>query len=181
MAVKWVVKELLTAIKMNNFGIRRMTAAEQQATVDAERLAGDNFFNTDKKTMEIYQSGSGSVFKVTELSNFVFRSGDRVGVGSVEKKVYDEEITNMKGISNTRIIVLLDYLPEVNQAGSVKVTVTDGVSPVTVTENFTSNPAPITIFKRFEINTSSFAIDDILNIQILGTQVNIDHVEIRSI
>ena len=181
MAIKWVVKELLTAIKMNNFGVRRLSSAEEIASLDVERLAGDIIHNTDSKALEMYQSGTGSTFKVTELSNFIFRSDNRVGIGSTEKKIYDQAINNQRGISNTKIIVTLDYLAEVSQAGSVKVTVTDGITPVTVTHAFSSNPSPVTVFDRFEVATTSFAIDDILNIQVLGTQVNIDHVEMRAI
>lgn len=181
MAVKWAVKELLTALKMNNFGIRRLSDAEEVATLDTERLAGDNIFNTDVKAMNIYQSGAGSTFKITEISNFIARYDVPIGIGASEQTIYDDEITNMKGISNTRVLVTLDYIAEISQAGSVKVTVTDGTTPVTITESFNSNPAPVQTYKKFIVDTTSFAINDILNIQVLGTQVNIDHVEIRSI
>ena len=181
MATKWAVKELLTAVKMNQMGIRRMTDAEQVAILDADRLAGDSFHNSDNKAFQVYQSGNGSVFDITELANFFFRSDPQIGVGASEQTLYDEETLNVKGFCNTRVFVTLEYLAEANQAGSVKARVTDGVTPVTDTESFSSNPSPVTIVKRFEVDTTAFDIDVKLNIQVLGTQVNIEHVEIRCI
>lgn len=179
--IKWAVKELLTAIKMNNFGIRRASVSEQVATLDIERLSGDNYFNTDHKAPEIYQSGSGGTFKVTQLSNFIVRQEGSVGIAGTEKTILEEQVPNMRGISNTKIFATLKYLAEPNQAGSVKLTVTDGVTPVTDTAAFSSNPAPVDVYERLEVDTSSFTIDDILTIKILGTQVNISHIEIRSL
>ncbi len=85
----------------------------------------------------------------------------------------------MRGISNTRVYVNLDYLPEVSVAGDVNVTVTDGSSPVTVTDSFSSNPTPVVIFKKFVIDTTSFSQEDILNIVIKATNCVVDHVEAR--
>ena len=178
---EWLVKELMTRVKMNNFGIRRASRAEQVAVLDVDRLIGDNYFGTDDKTMEIYQSGSGATFKRTQLSNFIFRSGVEVGIGAVEATIYDEEINNQDGVSNTRVLVFVDYIAEVSQAGSVKVTVTDGSSPVTVTDSFSSNPTPVRQFFKFVIDTSSFAIDDLLNILVLATQANVKNVEMRCV
>ncbi len=179
--VKWAVKELLTSLKLNNFGIRRASRAEQVAVIDVDRLAGDNYFGTDDKTPEIYQSGSGATFKRTQLSNMIFRNGVEVGAGASEKTLFDEEINNQDGISNTRVIVFLDYIAEVSQAGDVNVTVTDGSSPVTVTDSFSSNPTPVRQFFKFVIDTSSFAIDDLLNIVVKATQANIKNIEMRCV
>ncbi len=178
--VKWLVKELLTSLKLNNFGVRRASDSEQVAVLDVERLAGDIYHNTDSKAMQVYQSGSGATFKKTEYSNFIFRSGVEIGV-TTEQTIHDEEINNQEGVSNTNVLVTLDYIAEVSQAGSVKVTVTDGSSPVTVTDAFSSNPTPVRQFKKFIVDTSSFALDDLLNVLILGTQVNIKNVEMRCI
>ncbi len=178
---EWLVKELMTRVKMNNFGIRRASDSEQVAVLDVDRLAGDAYHNTDDKTLQVYQSGSGATFKKTQHSNFIFRSSIEVGVGASEKTIYDEEVNNMEGISNTRVIVTIDYLAEVSQAGDVNVTVTDGSSPVTVTDSFSSNPTPVRQFFKFVIDTSSFAIDDLLNIVVKGTQVNINNVEMRCV
>ncbi len=179
--IKWVIKELISSIKLNNFGLRRATTAEQAAILDTERLAGDLWHNSTDLALEMYQSGSGSTFDVTELSNFIFRSDVPIGVSTVEQTIYDEEINNMRGISNTRVYVNLDYLPEVSVAGDVNVTVTDGSSPVTVTDSFSSDPTPVIVFKRFVINTSSFSQEDILNIVIKATNCVVDHVEARCI
>ncbi len=178
---EWLVKELLTRVKMNNFGLRRASSSEQIAVIDVDRLAGDLYQNTDNKALQMYQSGSGATFKKTEYSNFIFRSSIEVGIGSVEKTIYDEETHNMEGVSNTRIMVFIDYLAEVSQAGSVKVTVTDGTTPITVTDSFSSDPTPVRQFFKFIIDTSAYTIDDLLNIKVLGTQVNINNVEMRCI
>ncbi len=178
---KWGVKELLTAVKMNNSTLRRATRAEQIAEIDANRLIGDMYHGSDDKALEIYQGGSGATFNLTEMSNFIFREPTEVGVGSSEQTIYDEEINNQKGVSNTRVFVFLDYIAEVSQAGDVNVTVTDGSSPVTVTDSFSSNPTPVRQFFKFVIDTSSFAIDDLLNIIVKATQANVKNVEMRCI
>lgn len=180
--IKWAVKELLTSLKLNNFGVRRASRSEQIAVLDVDRLIGDIYQGTDDKALEMYQGGSGATFDLTEFSNFIFRSNVPMAVGSSEKTLYDEEINNMLGISNTRVFVSLDYLPAVSLAGDVNVTVTDGSSPVTVTDSFSSNPTPVDIFKKFVIDTSSFAKDDILDIVVKATNVdNVDHVEMRCV
>ena len=181
MATSWGLKELLAKVKMNQLGIPKYSDAEQIAIIDSSRLAGMSNYNTDNKAFQIYQSGNGSTFSISELSNFFFRQDAQIGIGSVEQTIIDEETLNHKGFCNTRVFITLEFLAEVSQAGSVKARVTDGTTSVTVTESFSSNPTPVTTFHRFEVDTTSFAIDVKLNIQVLGTQVNIEHVEIRCI
>ncbi len=179
--IKWGVKELLTALKMNNTTLRRATPAEQVAELDVNRLAGDLYHNSTDKMLEIYQGGAGSTFDITEITNFIFKSDLRIGIGAVEEKIWDIETHNMRGVSNNRIIVNIDYLAFVSLAGSVKVTVKDGTTPITVTDSFSSDPTPVDQFFRFVIDTTAYTIDDILNIKVLGTNVNINNVEMRCV
>lgn len=181
MVTKWSVKELLSAVKMNNFGIRRLTDSEELATLDSERLAGDVIFNSDNKAMHVYQSGTGSTFLLTELSNFLFRNSTQLGIGSSKLTVYDEPFVNTAGRFNRRVFVSVEYLPYVSLAGTVDAVVTDGSSPITVADAFSSNPTPVLIYKTLVVDTTSFTLDDILNIQLAVQNAEIQYVEFRGV
>ncbi len=181
MVVKWSVKELLSAVKMNSFGNRRMTDAEQIAQIDSVRFEGDQYHSSDHKTLQIYHSGDGSVFDITELTNFLFRDDTNLGIGSSKLVVYDEPFVNFNGKMNTRVFVTVAYLPYVSLAGTVDATVTDGSSPITVTGAFSSDPTPVELYKTFEVVTTSFTIDDILNVKLEVQNAEIQFVEFRSI
>ena len=181
MATKWTIKELLTSVKLNQMGIRRMTDAEQIAIIDADRLAGDSFHNLDNKALQVYQSGTGSTFDITELTNFLFRDATNIGVTTPKSTVYDEQFVNVRGKLNMRVFVTLQYLQETNEAGEVEIVVTDGTTPVTVTDTLSSNPAPVKVYKTYIVDTTSFTEDDILNIQVKLTQVQVEFVEFRGV
>lgn len=181
MAVSWAVKELLSAVKMNSFGNRRMTDAEQIAQIDSVRFVGDQYHNTSNKTLQIYHSGTGSTFDITELTNFLFRDETQFGIGSSKTKVYDEPFVNSKGKMNTSVFVYVEFLQYVSLAGTIDATLTDGSSPVTVTNGFSSDPTPVVIYKTFVLDATSFTLDDVLNVELELQNCEVRYVEIRSI
>ncbi len=181
MAISWAVKELLTAVKMNNFGVRRMSDAEQLATLNSARLLGDNYYNTDHKTLQIYQTGDDSNFDITQLSNFLYRDESQIGAGSSTQTLYDEAFINNQGKMNTRVFVLIEYLKETSQAWSIDAIVTDGSSPITTSISGGSDPSPVPIYDVLEINTTSFTIDDILNIKLDVNDAQIQFIEMRGV
>ena len=181
MAIKWAIKELLTAVKMNNTTIRRMSDAEQIASLNSERLAGDLIENTDHKTLQKYNSGASSIFNVTEFSNFLFRDESQIGAGSSTLTLYNEAFINNQGKMNTRVFVLIEYLKETSQAGSIDAIVTDGSSPITTNINWSSDPSPVLTYVVMEVVTTSFAIDDILNIKLDVNDAQIQYIEMRGV
>ena len=181
MVTDWALKELLTKVKMNQLSIPKYSDAEQIAILDIERLAGMVNYNTDNKAVQVYQSGAGSTFDITELTNFLFRDITNIGITTPKSTVHDEEFVNTQGKLGTRVFVSLQFLQEVSVAGEVEIIVTDGTTPVTVTDTLSSNPAPVKVYKTYIMDTTSFAIDDVLNIQVKLTQVQIEFVEFRGI
>ena len=78
MALKWALKELLASIKLNQLNTPHYTTAEQQGIIDGDRVVGMTSFNTDDKTLQTYQGGTGSTFKITEFTNFLFRNSANI-------------------------------------------------------------------------------------------------------
>jgi len=179
MVTKWAVKELLTSDKMNKMTLRRGTDAEQVAIPDNERSAGDPWFNEDRTVLQIYHSGSGAVFKVSEITNLLYRQRAEIGIGATKKTVYDEPFVNTNGKFSNVVFITLEYTPFVSAAGEVEVIVTDGVTPVTSNVTFSSDPAPTTVKKTFILVTGSFTLDDTLNIQLLVQNASVKNVEFR--
>jgi len=181
MVTKWAVKELLTAVKMNQMGIRRITVAEQVAILDADRLVGDTFYQDDNNALQVYQSGLGATFDFTQLSNFLFRDKTQIGIGAIKATIYDEQFVNTKGKMNTRVFMSVEYLPYVSLAGEVEVIITDGVGPISAKDIFTADPTPTIVYKTFELITTTFTLDDVLNMQVLAQNAEVQYVEFRGI
>lgn len=181
MVNKWIVKELLAAVKMNQLSIPKYSDAEQIAIIDGSRLAGMVSYNTDNKAIQIYQSGLTSTFNITELSNFLLRDDSNIGITTPKNTVYDEGFVNTRGRMNNKVFVSLEYLQEISIAGEIEIVVTDGVTPITNTDTLTSDASPIKKYKTYTIDTTSFALDKVLNIQVKLTQVSIEFTEFRGL
>lgn len=181
MATDWAVKELITAVKMNQTVVPKYTRAEQEAVLDANRLAGMVSYNKDKKALNVYQAGTGSTFNVTELSNFLYRNDVLVGIGSTLTTVHNEAFVNNQGKMNTRVFVIVEYLPYASLAYEVRGIVTDGVTPVNDEDTGTAGGAPSKVYKVFEIDTSSFTLDDILNVKLEVKNAEVQYVEFRGV
>jgi hypothetical protein len=159
--------------------VRRGSDSEQQAIPDNERSFGDPWVNTDRKVLQIYHSGSGANFKVSEISNLLFRSRSKIGIGSTKRTVYDEEFINTNGKLSNVVFVIVEYTPFTSAAGEVEAIVTDGSSPVSDKDTFSSDPTPTAVQKTFILESSGFTLDDILNIQLLVQNANVRFVEFR--
>ena len=181
MATEWIFKELLTAVKQNQLGIPKYSSAEQIAIIDSRRLAGMTNFSTDNKTLQIYQSGAGSTFNITELTNFLYKNTVNVGITTPAKIVYDEPFINNKGKMNTRVFVTLQYLQEVSVAGQIKITLDHPGTNIVNTDVLASTGSPTLTEITYELDSSNIAEDDVVNIFIELLQVGIQNVEIRSI
>ena len=181
MADQWTVKELLASVKMNQLGNPKYSDAEQVAIIDASRLPGMVSYNTDDKSVNIYQSGTGSNFDITKLTNFLFRNSANVGVTSPKATVYDEGFINSRGKMENRVFVTLEYLQEVSIAGEIEIVVTDGSSPVTTTDTLSSDGAPVKKYITYIMDTTSFALNDQLDVQVKLTQVSVAFTEIRGV
>jgi hypothetical protein len=181
MATEWAVKELLTAEKMNKFGNRRMTTAEQLAVVDTARLVGDQYQHTDRKTLQIYQSGLGATFKFTELTNLLYRDETQMGSDNTTRTLVNEAFVNKDGRMGTRVFFVFEYLPEASQVWSIDCIVTDGTTPVTVTRSGTAGGSPTAVYDVVEVATTSFAEDDVLNCKMDVNDAQIQYVEIRGV
>lgn len=181
MATKWTIKELLASVKMNQLGISKYSITEQQAIADSERLAGMATYNTDDKSLEVYQGGTGSTFNITKLTNFLFRDKTNLGIGSSLTTVYDESFVNNQGKMNTRVFVIVEYLLEASQVFEITARVTDGVSPIVETISGTAGGSPVKTVKVFEMATTSFTIDDILDIELDLKNAQVEFVEFRGV
>lgn len=181
MATDWAIKELITAVKMNQLSVPKYTEAEQQAILDINRLQGMPSFNKDKNTLDIYHRGTGSNFHVTRLTNFLFRDATQIGIGSSLQTVYDEAFINTQGKMNTNVYVTIEYLLEASQSYEITATATDGSSPDSDTISGTAGGAPTVQYKTFVLDTSGFTIDDIINIQLKVKNAQIQYVEFRGV
>ena len=181
MATDWTVKELLAAVKMNQLGVPKYTAAEAVAILDLSRAAGMINYNTENKTVQIYQSGNGSVFDITRLSNLLHRDATNIGITTPKAVTHDESFVNVRGLMNTSLFVTMEYLQETSIAGEIEIIVTDGVSPITNTDTLSSDGAPVKKYIEYTIDTTSFAEDDVLQVTIGLTQVSVAMVELRGI
>ena len=180
MANKWEVKELLSAVKMNSLGVPQYSDSEQIGIVDTGRLKGMTMYNTDHETLQVYQGGNGSVFSKTILSNYLFRDKTNLGIFT-KKTVYDEHFVNTEGKMNTRVFVAMEYLQEISIAGEIEIIVTNGSSPVNASIGLISQVSPVKRYIEFELDTTSFSLDDVLRVQVNLTQVQVEFVEMRGI
>jgi len=181
MVTNWSLKELLASVKMNQLGVSKYSSTEQIAIIDSQRLVGMVTYNTDNKAMQIYQSGVGATFNITELTNFLFKNNVNLGITIPKQTVYNESFVNTKGKMNISVFVSLQFLQEVSIAGEIQIVVTDGITPVTVTDSLSSTATPTKIYRTYAVATTSFAIDTVLQIQVKLTQVQIEFVEMRGI
>lgn len=177
---KWLVKENILAQKLNNMGVRRATTAEQVAVADVDRKEGDLYVHTDKKTLQVYLSGTGGTFRKTELTNFIFKDQTDIGIGNTQIEVYDEEIINHVGKCNNKIFIDVRYLQYTSIASIIEAEVIDGVaSPVVSTLNLESTGSPVESTYTFELDVTSLAIDKPLNIHLDLKNINLYNIEIR--
>jgi len=181
MVLNWGVKELIASVKLNNLSVRRASVAEQATILDSQRVAGDSFYNTDNKTFQMYQTGSGATYNVTELSNFLWRQKVQIAIGSSKTTIYNEPFINMQGKMNTAVFVIVEYLALPNLTGEIEATVTDGITPVNNTVALSSNPAPTAVKTILSVATTSFAINAVLNVKLSLTNCEVQYVEFRSI
>ena len=181
MVVDWSAKELLAAVKMTQLSVPKYSVTEEQAIIDGQRLAGMINFNTDDKRLQVYQSGTGTTFDKTVLSNYLFRDKTNIGITTPKQTVYDEKFVNEEGKMNTSIFVSLEYLQETSIAGEIEIVLTDGVTPITNTDTLASDGSPVKKYITYELAATSFALDDVLQIQVKLTQVQIEFVEMRGI
>ena len=179
MAFKWAIKELLASVKLNQLNTPHYTTAEQVAILDANRVKGMTSYNTDDETLQVYQSGTGSNFFVSELTNKLFRNETNIGIGSTLTTVYDVGFVNQRGKMNTFAFCVMEYLLEASLVFEITFTVDDGVSPINDTISGTAGGSPVKTIKVFKVDTSSFTIDDILQLQIKVKNAQIEFVEMR--
>ncbi len=181
MVTDWQLKELLTADKQNQLGVPKYSVSEEQAILDSRRLAGMINFNTDDKTLQIYQSGTGSTFDKTALSNFLFANNVNIGTTTPSEKVYDEVFLNTEGKMNTRIFITLQYLQETSIAGEIKITLDHAGTNIVNTDTLASDGSPTLTEITYVLDSSTIALDDVIHIWIELLQVGIQKLEIRSI
>ena len=181
MAEKWSIKELLASAKMNQLGNPKYTDAEEIAVIDGNRLPGMINYNSTNKTVHVFQSGTGSTFDITELTNFLFRNKVNLGITTPQKKVYDESFVNSKGKMNTSVFVTLQYLQETSVAGEIKITLDHPGTNIVNTDTLASDGAPTLQEITYELDAGTIVVDNVVNIFIEILQVQIKNVEIRSI
>ncbi len=179
MTTKWGIKELLTSVKLNQMGVRRLTPTEQQAILDIDRLEGDLSLNTTDKYLEMYRAGAGSTYEITRFTNFLWANKSQVGIGATKQTVHDEPFINTTGKFSNHTYVLVEYQAFVSVAGEVEAVVTDGSGPISDKDTFTSDPTPPVVYRTFDLDSSGFALDDILNIQLKVQNATIQYTEFR--
>ena len=180
MANKWEVKELLSAVKMNNLGVPQYSDSEQVGIVDTGRLKGMTMYNTDHETLQVYQGGNGSEFKVTEISNLLFDSSIKIGVNN-QRIIYNIDVVNRIGLCNNKVVLKLKYIQQSNNAGNITLkAISNGVTRMEEIVLGSVN-VPSEHDLELRVDVSGFVIDALLNIQVLGTQVTISNLEIRGL
>lgn len=181
MGTSWGVKELLESVKGNQLGVPKYSDAEQIAIIDASRLTGMINYNTDSDALEIYQSGIGSTFDVTRLSNFLYREETQIGITTPKQVTNTAKFVNSRGKMNHKLLVILEFLQEVSIAGEIEIIVTDGVSPITQTNVLSSDATPTDTPVTYVVDTSSFVEDVELVVTISQLQVAVQYLELRGL
>ena len=178
--VDWDSYEVLDNIKLNSMSVRKGTDADQLATPNHKREAGDMWYNQDRKVLQCYQSGTGNTFKVTELTNLLYSQETKIGVGSFKVPIHEKTFINFKGKMNSRVFVSLKYIPYTNVAGEVEARITSGNAVQTESVNFVASATPTAVYKTFILDSSSFNIDAEIIVNLLGQNVSVQFVEFRS-
>ena len=181
MTLKWAIKELITAVKLNNMCVRRLTTAEQQSTIDSERSAGSVFWNDDDNKLEVYHSGTGSEFSVQSVSNFLFRQTEEIGITGGLQTILSERFVNKKGVMNNRVIVSVDYTPLAGSGGFIEVEIIDGVQRSISNDLFPAQSSLARVKKDFELATNLFQTDTDMQIIIRGSRVRVRDIVIRGV
>ena len=181
MVTDWQLKELISADKQNQLGVPKYSVAEQVAILDSRRLVGMISFNTDRKSVQIYQGGTGSTYDITELTNFLWADKTNIGITSPQQKIVNEAFINTRGKMNTSVIVTLQYLQEVSVAGEIKSTLDWSGTNIINTDTLASTGSPTLQEITYVLASDTITDDEIVNVWIESLQVQIQHIEIRCI
>ena len=115
------------------------------------------------------------------MSNLLYRQSAEIGVGSSKVIVVDEPFIQQKGIMDNKVYFEINYIPQVSQAGEVEVEVTDGSAPINTKDVFSSEPTPNRVKKTFEIVTTTFSVDDDIQLIVRAQQAIVRDIVIRGV